>query len=696
MRLSQANRETESLGADNAQSTPAVAYLRRSTDRQEQSIADQRTEIVRWAKENGYDVVREFIDDAISGTSAEKRPAFQRMISDAQRGAFKAVIVWNSDRFSRGDVTETEHYRYLLRKAGAVVLSVTEDYLSREGIDGDVLRTVKQFQNRQYSISLSQNTLRGQISSVLAASDPGRLTPYGYDREIVGPDGSVLYRIRFMPGGDRQVFDRERRPQATYVKGQSLKKPGKECRARLVLSEPQRVQVVRDIYRLCIDGRGFKGIADDLNRRGIMSPRGSLWNFTTIKSLLENPVYRGDIVWNRRTESKFYTVRNGRADRMKPLQRSGRVEATPRDDWIVIEDAVPAIVDRETWDRAQLMVKRRAEAKGGQGKQTSRWLLSGVLRCGECGGSFWGERKRKGRIEGRKPVVTNYYTCSGRRAYGETACPVPSHVKAGDLEAWVLDKLGGFVFADREGVDEAIDRFVALTKGNNGPEPGTKEIERELAQIEVTVNAIMSGIDPANLPMLNERLTQLRRRKEHLQAELRAAKSATQDFDEKGLRRWAQERIGGLADAMAGHRNEQVRRVLAAYVGEIVIFPAMKTGVMRVNAGLAGLVEDPQVGMSMTRSGRLRVTNDRLGRSPVDTLEGTQRPSSAREARKRDFFRCWVRYSEPNYSSRVPLRSDCSARASGPVSFDIRPIFTDTPARCSLGIGGAAARRPLH
>ena len=102
-------------------------------DAQEQSIADQRAEIGRYAGENGYQIVGEYTDDAISGTSAEERPAFQRMIADAKRGGFKAVIVWNSDRFSRGDVTETEHYRYLLRKANVKVLSVTEDYLDREG-----------------------------------------------------------------------------------------------------------------------------------------------------------------------------------------------------------------------------------------------------------------------------------------------------------------------------------------------------------------------------------------------------------------------------------------------------------------------------------------------------------------------------------------------------------------------------------
>lgn len=599
--------------------TPAVAYLRRSTDRQEQSLGDQRREITRWAGEHGYDVIREYIDDAISGTSADKRPGFQQMIADAQRREFRAVIVWNSDRFSRGDVTETEHFRYVLRNAGVTVHSVTEDYLARDGIDGDVLRTVKQFQNRQFSIGLSQTTLRGQITSVLAASDPGRPTPFGYDREVIAPDGSVIYRVRFTAGGERQVFDRNGNLQATYTKGQALAKPGKECRARLVLSAAERVAVVRDIFRLCIEGAGFKGIADELNRRGVISPRGQLWCFTSIKSLLENPAYRGDIVWNRRTESKFYACRERRVDKMKPMAQSGRVENMPQDDWIVIENAVPAIVDRETWDRAQVMVRQRAEAKGGHGKQTSRWLLSGVLRCGDCGHAYWGERKAKGHFPGRRPVVSHYYTCAGRRQYGKDICRVPSHVKSTDLEAWALRKLQQLVFADRTAVDDAVDRFVELARAQADAGPDTNVIERELAQVDATVTAIMANIDPANLPLLNERLTQLRRRKEHLQADLRAAKAASRDLDEKGLRRWARERIGGLADAMAGRRNEHVRRVLGTYIDEIVINPTTKTGVMRVNAGLAALVAAGQIGVDdpalrpVRANGRPQGANGRQG-----------------------------------------------------------------------------------
>lgn len=211
------------------------------------------------------------------------------MIAEAQRGAFGAIIVWNSDRFSRGDICDTEHYRYLLRRANVRLVSVTEDCLDRDGLDGDVL----------------------------AESDPGRAAPYGYDREIIAPDGSLLFRIRFCPGRVREVYDKDGKLQARYAKGQALSKPGRECRARLVLSDPQRVQVVRDIFRLCLEGVGFASIAAELNAKGIPGPCRDTWGFTTIKTILENPTYRGDLVWNRRTVTKFYRVQNGRTQRRR-------------------------------------------------------------------------------------------------------------------------------------------------------------------------------------------------------------------------------------------------------------------------------------------------------------------------------------------------------------------------------------------
>ena len=86
----------------------AVAYLRRSTDRQEQSLDDQRTAIRQFADEAGLTITAEYIDDAVSGSTSEARDGFQRMIADAQnaRRNFDIVLTYDVKRFGRVDTDE--------------------------------------------------------------------------------------------------------------------------------------------------------------------------------------------------------------------------------------------------------------------------------------------------------------------------------------------------------------------------------------------------------------------------------------------------------------------------------------------------------------------------------------------------------------------------------------------------------------
>ncbi len=567
---------------------PAVSYLRRSTDKQEQSLTDQRKWISEYADEHGYAIIGEYADDAISGTSARTRPAFQKMIADAEQHKFEAIIVWNSDRFSRGDLSETEYYRYRLREAGVRIVSVTEDYISRESFDGDILRVVKQHQNRQFSVNLSQNTLRGQISSVLRASDPGRMAPYGYDREIRNPDGSLVYRVRFLEGGNRETLNANNERIGFYPRGQSLRKPGKQCTAHLVLSSDDRVQTVRDIFQLCIDGLGFKGIADAFNRRGVPSPGGNAWSFSGIKSMLANPVYRGDTVWNRRTDSKFYEVKNGRVDSIKPSKQAGRLKFMHEDDWIVLENTVPAIVDRATWDRAQAAASRRAEHATGTGKQTNRWLLSGVMRCATCKQRFTGERKHKGKSCGVKRIITPYYVCGGRQRLGKSVCPHPSHVKADLLEAWVLDRLQEAILKDLREHD-VLNTFSERVSTSSSRHHDARRLERDIAQLDTQITALIAGVDPANVRLINTRLTQMRTRRERLEEQLRLAQAADAHFTGDNARRWAVEQLKIFAEVVRGRRDEKARQVLACFVDEIVIDAAAKTGTLVINPNALGL-----------------------------------------------------------------------------------------------------------
>jgi len=144
----------------------AVGYVRRSTDRQEQSIPDQQKAISAYASEMELKLVKFYVDDAISGTSTLGRRAFQQMIADAEKPArpFGKIVVYDVKRFGRIDNDEAGYYRHRLRTNGVEVLYVSENF-NGDSTD-DLLRPVKQWQARQESKDLSKVTIRGLLSNM--------------------------------------------------------------------------------------------------------------------------------------------------------------------------------------------------------------------------------------------------------------------------------------------------------------------------------------------------------------------------------------------------------------------------------------------------------------------------------------------------------------------------------------------------
>lgn len=139
----------------------AVGYVRRSTDRQEQSIDDQKKILQQYAQEQGIRLHKFYVDDAISGTYTLKRKAFLQMINDAERPSrrFDSILVYDIKRFGRVDNDEAGFYRHRLKMQGVQVIYVTENF--NGDYTDDLLRPVKQWQARQESKDLSKVTIRG-------------------------------------------------------------------------------------------------------------------------------------------------------------------------------------------------------------------------------------------------------------------------------------------------------------------------------------------------------------------------------------------------------------------------------------------------------------------------------------------------------------------------------------------------------
>jgi DNA invertase Pin-like site-specific DNA recombinase len=285
----------------------AVGYLRRSTDRQEQSIPDQRKAIERYAAEHDLELARYFVDDAISGTSAVRRPAFQEMVGLAQqeRRPFSYVIVYDVKRFGRLDNDEAGYYRHILRTHGVEVLYVGENF-SGDATD-DLLRPVKQWQAREESKDLAKVTIRGMLSRVESGYWNGGSPPFGYDLRYESPredGGAFLFVLRFQADGSKLVLDESGKVVRTLARGERLQ-VSKRDRSRLVLSSPERVDLVRRIFTMsAVDRMGYRAIANVLNDEGVPSPRNAewahiysgAWTASTIRSILTNPMYVGDLV----------------------------------------------------------------------------------------------------------------------------------------------------------------------------------------------------------------------------------------------------------------------------------------------------------------------------------------------------------------------------------------------------------------
>ena len=392
-----------------ATNKPAAAYLRRSTDKQPQSIEDQKSELRRYADEHGFTIIAEYTDDAKSGTSVEGRDGFLRMIADAERPnrPFQFVLVYDVKRLGRTDMDEAGYYRYRLRQCGVEVVYVAEGFTGRPS--DDVQRFMKQYLAREESRGLSLVTIRGQLSSVKEGWWSGGMPPYGYDLEYVGPSGEVLNTVRYLETGEKAVFDLDGRAIRTLSKGQRHAK-GDGDKTRLVLSLPERVELVKEIFKMYVDlDMGFKAIANNLNERHIPSPKNGKyssstyagWSTSTVRSIIMNRQYTGDMVWNRRTSAKFHRIADERA---VEYDNGGKrsLAWNDEDNFIVVPDTHPAIIDRETFEKGQRLQGQRGGThytvahRSGRSK-TSQYLLSGLIKCACCGHSFSGIGTPKGK-----------------------------------------------------------------------------------------------------------------------------------------------------------------------------------------------------------------------------------------------------------------------------------------------------------
>jgi site-specific DNA recombinase len=312
----------------------AALYTRVSTPEQAEkglSIPTQEKSLRKYAKDNGYVVVRHYSDEGESATT-DSRTDFQKMVGDAQKTPkpFDAILTYRTDRFARNR-EDAVVYKYLLRKKCEIdVIFVTQPF--DDSPIGQLLEGILECVDQFYS----QNLSRVVKSCMVERAMQGRLNsrpPFGYTAD---EDGKCVI-------------------------------------------EPEEAKIVKWIYREYLKGRGFKSIAMELAAgppvyrtcaNGEKTPYK--WNVPTVRAILVNRAYLGDLIWNIRKNKKIL----------------------PKDEWIVAKNAHEPIIDEETFNEAQEIRKRRWKPRNPYGD----YLLFGLAKCHECGGSLTRHRHARGKL----------------------------------------------------------------------------------------------------------------------------------------------------------------------------------------------------------------------------------------------------------------------------------------------------------
>lgn len=362
----------------------AAVYCRLSKEDEEktapesESIRNQRELLLRWAEEHGYRVYRVYTDEDYSGID-RARPGFNAMLADAGQGRFEVILAKTQSRFTR-DMELVEKYLHGLFPEWGVRFIAVLDHVDTQDPAGKKARQINGLINEWYLEDLSGNV--------------------------------------------RAVLDHKRR-SGCYIASFALYGYQKDPQDhnRLVI-DPEAAAVVRRIFALYLQGNGVGKIARLLNEAAIPPPsvyrarqQGCnlpqpmpLWSKPTVRRILSTQTYVGDMEQGR--------VR-------KVSYKSHKTVRLPQQAWIVVPDTHPAIVSRRDFAAVQERLGRSVRKQ----HTAPPHLLSGLVRCGICGG----------KMELTGTAARRYYRCRTAQK-SRTACPGQPYLPMQDLEAIVRER----------------------------------------------------------------------------------------------------------------------------------------------------------------------------------------------------------------------------------------------------------------
>ena len=399
----QPKKKTEPMGI-----TALYCRLSRDdgTDGDSNSVANQKRLLTQKARELGLGNTKFYVDDGYTGTNFN-RPGFQAMLDDIDMGYVTTVMVKDLSRLGRDYVSVGNYTDSYFPDRNVRFIAVNDMVDSDEG--ENELAPFRNVMNEMYARDISRKVrssyrIRGNIGEPL--SQP----PYGY---MKSPDNKKRWII-----------------------------------------DPAAAEVVRCIFRMCLEGKGNETIARALQEDKVMTPmaywksqglnRGGKktqpnpykWCNSMVGKILAQQEYCGDVI-NFKTYSKSF----------KNKTRLGN----PVENWAIFKNVHEPIIDRDTFEHVQeLIVKTKRRAPKPENSEKN--IFSDLLYCADCGRKLWYHTNTI-----NKDI--HFFVCSNYEKEYRGSCKTRHYIRADAVEQIVkleLRQIGEFMRTDEEGFAELL------------------------------------------------------------------------------------------------------------------------------------------------------------------------------------------------------------------------------------------------
>jgi DNA invertase Pin-like site-specific DNA recombinase len=403
------------------------------------SIVHQKEILTKYAKDHGFGNTRFFVDDGVSGTLFS-RPGLDALLAEVRTGSVATVIIKDQSRIGR-DVIEVGLLKRTFDEYDVRLIAANDNLDTANGFD--IMSIFRDVFNEWFVADTSKKIRAVFKAKAQNGKHSNSVAPYGY-------------------------------------------KPSEADKFVWAVDEPA-ADVVRDIFKMCVEGMGPQYIAKELSRRGLKIPQiykaerdgvppkhipkrpDTMWHTSVVVGILSNREYTGTAVLNRKT-SKSY--------------KDHRKYVKPEEEWIIHENAHPAIIDEQTWQTVQRI---RAGRRQVQRKTYEKGVLEGSVYCLGCGDRLYAKRNSRTNSDGSVREYC-YYVCKNSRTYSDNSSCTPHSIQREALEAVVLKDLQRVLRLAKMDERKFADKLNAASSRES--ERGLQKAKNELAKSKTRIGML--------------------------------------------------------------------------------------------------------------------------------------------------------------------------------------------------------------